>query len=129
MLRLHLQPLAAPSANQIRALRMFGDDPLQSLFFDSIEKQDSLFPYVIAEFYFRGRRENFFQKFFSPEQWQVRQIMSLEVQEIKDIVEQMTFAGFRVILEHLEIRMSLVINCNNFPVQNSLESKGAQRSP
>ena len=51
---------------------MFGDDPLKSLFFDDLEKQDALFPDVIAEFYVLVSRENFFQEFFSPEQGQVR---------------------------------------------------------
>ena len=85
------------------------------------------FPYVIAESYFRGGRENFFQEFFSPEQGEARQIMSLEVEEIEDVVEQMAASGFPVILQHLEIGMSLIIHDDDFAVQNGLESEFPQR--
>ncbi len=125
--RLHLQPLPAPLARFVYALRMLGNDPFQSLFFDDLEKQNAFLPYVIAEFYFRGGGEDFFQEFFSPEQGQARQIMSLEVEEIEDVVEQMTASGVLVMLQHLEIRTSLVIHDDDFAVQNSVKSEFPQR--
>src|SRR5512141_1595814 len=61
--RLHLNPLPAPFAYFISALRMFGDDPFQSLFPGDVVKQDTFFRYMIAESYLRGRGEDFFQEF------------------------------------------------------------------
>ena len=53
--------------------------------------------------------------------------MSLEVEEIKNVVEQMTASGFLVMLQHLKIRMSLVIHDNDFAVQNSIKSEFPKR--
>src|SRR5512135_3704486 len=88
--RLHLQPLSAPSARFVHALRMFGDDPFKSFFFGGVVKQDAFLPYVIAESYFWDGRENLFQKLLPPEQRQARQVMPPEVEEIENVVEQMT---------------------------------------
>ena len=85
---------------------MFGDDPLDTLFFDDPEKQDSLFSYVIADFYVRGVGKDSFQEFFSPDEGQARQIVSREMEEIEDVVDQMAKTGFPVILKHLEIGMA-----------------------
>ena len=49
-LRLDLQPLPASFAHQVVALRMFGDDALKAFLFNDLEKQDAVFPDVIAEF-------------------------------------------------------------------------------
>src|SRR5271157_1168470 len=126
-LRLHLEPLSTPPAHPVCTLSMFGDDPLEPFFPDDVEKQDAVFQYVIAEFYFRVRRENFFQEFFSSQQGQVGQIMSREVQEIKYIVEQMTSSRFLVILQHLKIRAPLIVHHNDLAIQNSLKSEFSQR--
>src|SRR5512139_2302867 len=106
---------------------MLGDNSLEPLSLDGIEKQDALFRNVIAESYVRDRWEDLFQEFFSPEQGQVRQVMPLKVEEIKDIVEQMTAPAFLIIQEQLEIRMPLVIHHNDLAVQKSLEYKSSQR--
>ena len=53
--------------------------------------------------------------------------MSLEVEKIEDVVEQMAASGFLVILQHLEIRLSPIIHYNDFAVQNSLKSEFPQR--
>src|SRR6266702_6779279 len=121
-LRLHLQPLPAPSPRLVRALSMFGDYPLQSLFLDDMEKQDPILPYMIAESYIRGGRENFFQEVLSSEQGEAGQIMPLEVEEIVDVVEQMASSGFLVILQHLEIGVPLIVHDDDFAVQNSVKS-------
>src|SRR4030066_310654 len=53
--------------------------------------------------------------------------MSMEEQEIKDIVDQITATGFLVILQLLEIRLSLIIHNDDFAVQNCLKSEFLQR--
>ncbi len=53
--------------------------------------------------------------------------MPLEVKQIEDIVDQMAAAGFWVILQHLEIRRSLIIHHHDFAVQNRLKSAFLQR--
>src|SRR6266702_2395650 len=126
-LRLHLQPLPAPFPHLVRALSMLGDYPLESLSLDDMKKQDPVFPYVIAEPYFRGGRENLFQEFLSAEQGEAGQVMPLEVDEIEDVVEQMTASGFLVILQQLEIGMAPIIHDDNFAIQDGLKSEFAQR--
>ena len=59
-LGLHLQPLPAPPAHPVGALRMLGDDPFEPLFLDDLEKEDALFPDVIAESYYLEKMEGFF---------------------------------------------------------------------
>ena len=81
---------------------------------------------MIAEFQVLVSRENFFQEFFSPQQGQIRQIMSREEQEIEDIIKQVATAGFLVILQHLEIRASLIIHTDDFAVQNRVKPKFLQ---
>jgi len=85
---------------------MFGDDPLESLCFDDIEKRDALFRYVIAESYFGEDGRIFFRSSFLLSRGQVRQVMPLEVQKIKDVSRAGDRLLISVILEHLEIRMS-----------------------
>src|SRR3990172_6423134 len=124
---LHLEPLPAPSSPFVHALSMFGDDPLHPLIFGDLVKQDAFFPYVIAESYLWGGRENFLQELFPPEQGQGRQIMSPEVEEIENVVEQMTASRVLVMLQHLKIRAPLVIHDHDLAVQNSVKSEFPQR--
>src|SRR5512135_3365796 len=53
--------------------------------------------------------------------------MSGQEQEIEYIVNQMAAAGFLVILQHLEIRPSLVVHDDDFAVQNHLKAEFLQR--
>ena len=106
---------------------MLGDDPLDALFFDDLEKQDALFPDMIAEFDVRDGGEDFFQEFLSSDEGQARQIMPLEMEEIKDVVEQMAATGFQVILQHLEIGMAPIVHDDDFAVQNGIESEFPER--
>src|SRR3990172_9901107 len=124
--RLHLQPLPAPSARFVDALRIFGDDPFQPLFFGYLVEQDAFFRYVVAESYFRNGRENLFQEFLPPEKRQVCQIMAPEVEEIENIIEQMTASGVLVMLERMEIRASLVVHDDDFAVQDRVKSEFSQ---
>src|SRR5512139_2914370 len=106
---------------------MFSDDPFQSLFFDDSVKQDAFIPYVIAEFYFWYGRKSFFQEFLPPEQGQVRQIMSPEVQEVENIIEQMATSVVLVMLQLLKIRAALVVHDDNLAVQNCVKSEFPHR--
>jgi hypothetical protein len=53
--------------------------------------------------------------------------MPPEVEEIKNIVDQMPDSRFSVILHHLEIGMSTFIHDDDFAVQHGLKSEFPQR--
>ena len=86
-----------------------------------------LFCDVIAEAYFRERREDVFQEFLPAEEGEAGQVMTLEMQQVEDVVEQVAAPRFPVILELFEIGTSLVIHDHDFTIQNRLEVEFPQR--
>src|SRR5215831_230295 len=67
------------------------------------------------------------KEFFAAEQWQLPQVVAVQVKKVKDIVSELALAGLLIVLQELKARFARFIQHDHFPVQHGLVAELLER--
>src|SRR5579864_123997 len=126
--RLDLEPIVSSRAFTVRAFSVLGEDAFEIKLSSGLIERDTGLLDVLTEPDIGCGAHDPLQDFFTPCESQGAQVVTIQVQKIKHIIDQRSLACPQVALQELEVRLSVLIEHDHLAIENRVVPELLERA-